>query len=134
MSVNSPCPCGTGNKYKKCCQPFHKGKLPSTALELMRSRYCAYAFAITSYIIKTTHPKNIDYSKNTTLWTQDILQFSTSFTFKKLTILEFIEDIDSSYVTFTATIFQNTIDQSFTEKSMFKKVNNQWLYHSGIHL
>ena len=28
-SVNDKCPCGSNIKYKKCCQAFHKGKLPS---------------------------------------------------------------------------------------------------------
>ncbi|MEA2050584.1 MAG: YchJ family metal-binding protein, partial [Campylobacterota bacterium] len=53
LSLNSKCPCGSGNKYKKCCQPFHKGILPQTALQLMRSRYCAFSITNYKYIIKT---------------------------------------------------------------------------------
>jgi len=40
---NTPCPCGSGRKYKKCCQPYHRGAKPDNALTLMKSRYAAYA-------------------------------------------------------------------------------------------
>ena len=43
FSINSPCPCGSGGKYKKCCQKYHKGALAKDALTLMKSRYSAYA-------------------------------------------------------------------------------------------
>lgn len=100
----------------------------------MRSRYTAYVIADTNYIIKTTHTENNDYKENKTLWKKEILDFSHNYSFKKLTIIEFLDGIDCAYVTFTATIFHNINNESFTEKSMFKKLNNQWLYHSGIHL
>ncbi len=50
-SPNLPCPCGSGLKYKKCCQKYHKGALPSTALLLMKSRYSAYALGLADYIM-----------------------------------------------------------------------------------
>ena len=51
------CFCGSNAPFENCCQPFIIGaKKPSTAEELMRSRYSAYATGAVEYIIKTTHP------------------------------------------------------------------------------
>lgn len=131
LSVNAPCPCTSKEKYKKCCQVYHKGKLPQTALELMKSRYCAYAFSNTSYIIKTTHHENPDFVKDTAKWNKDILEFCKNTQFRKLEILEFIDGDSEAFVTFKAFLSSQNEDISFIEKSKFFKVDGKWLYHSG---
>ncbi len=98
----------------------------------MRSRYSAFALQLPKYIIKTTHEENQDFTEDTENWTNSILEFCTTCRFDKLEILEFIDGVDESFVTFKATIFMNLEDISFTEKSKFLKVNNLWLYHSAI--
>ncbi len=97
----------------------------------MRSRYSAFALKIPSYIIKTTHNKNQDYTKELEKWNDDILDFCNNCSFRELKILESIDGKDESFVTFHVTLFCNNEDNSFIEKSRFKKVNNRWLYHSG---
>ena len=132
LTVNSPCPCGSPLKYKKCCKVFHDNiKNPLNALELMKSRFSAYAFKQSNYIIKTTHKENQDYSENILEWTKEIEIFSSNTDFDKLEILEFIKGEIESFVTFRATLFQNKNDVSFIEKSRFKKENNIWLYVDG---
>lgn len=132
LTVNSPCPCGSPLKYKKCCKVFHDNiKNPLNALELMKSRFSAYAFKQSNYIIKTTHKENQDYSENILEWEKEIEIFSSNTDFDKLEILEFIKGEIESFVTFRATLFQNKNDVSFIEKSRFKKEDNIWLYVDG---
>jgi SEC-C motif-containing protein len=131
FSVNSPCPCGSGQKYKKCCGVFHKGALPKTAKELMASRYSAFVVSDFKYIIKTTHKENIDFTSDISNWKNSILDFCKNCEFKKLDILEFIDGEDEAYVTFKVNIICEDKDNSFTERSKFFKENNMWLYHSG---
>lgn len=132
FTVNSLCPCGSLKKYKKCCKIFHdKIKNPSTALELMKSRFSAFVFCKSNYIIKTTHKDNPDFSTDILNWKKDIELFSVNTDFVKLEILEFIEAEFESFVTFKATLFQNKNDISFIEKSRFRKENNFWLYVDG---
>lgn len=51
------CLCCSGKSYSDCCKLFHLNKkLPKTAEELMRSRYCAYAIPNGEYLILTTLP------------------------------------------------------------------------------
>ena len=44
-ALECECPCGTyaGKLYKDCCAPFHnKEKLPSSPLDVLRTRYTAF--------------------------------------------------------------------------------------------
>lgn len=131
FSVNDMCPCGSLKKYKKCCKPFHdKITFPKTALELMKSRYCAFFICNPEYIIFTTHEKNPDFTSNIDLWKKSIIDFSKNTKFMNLEILDFIDEKES-FVTFKVTLFQNDEDISFTEKSRFLKVNDMWQYVDG---
>lgn len=127
------CPCCSMKKYKDCCQRFHNGsEFPKNALQLMRSRFSAYALNLPDYIIETTHPDNPHYQKNKNAWKRSISQFSKSTFFQNLEILNFNEDANFATVTFTAYILQGGKDATFTEKSYFNKSKDRWLYHSGI--
>ena len=129
ISVNSPCPCGSKNKYKKCCQIYHKGTNPKSALILMKSRFSAFVVGDIKYIIDTSTFQD-DYD--------DLKSFSDSCEFVSLEIISFEDDIDDtniSYVTFKANIICDNQDNSFIEKSRFikkeKNGNIRWLYESG---
>lgn len=123
-----PCPCCSNLEYENCCKPFHDGILPENALQLMRSRYSAYALNIPDYIMRTTHLANSQYSKDTLSWKRNIIAFSQNTIFHKLVIQEFIDGNVQATVTFTAHLSQNMQDATFTEKSSFEKINGQWLY------
>lgn len=100
----------------------------------MRSRYSAFTLNNPKYIIYTTHPNNEEFTENTETWLQDIEDFSNSCRFENLQILEFLDGENEAFVTFKATIFCQSKDCSFTEKSKFLKENEKWLYLGGIFL
>lgn len=132
FSVNSLCPCGSKKKYKKCCKIFHDGTAAKNALELMKSRYSAYAVANIKYLISTTHPDNPQYNPNKIEWGNDIKEFCQSVNFISLDIIEYIKNEDTEFVTFRANIKDlNNNDISFVEKSRFVKYNNLWKYIDG---
>jgi SEC-C motif-containing protein len=125
------CPCFSGKSYGECCKPFHDGRLPDTALQLMRSRYAAYALNLPDYIIKTTHPENAQVEKDVVKWAKGISEFSKGTQFVGLEITDFAEEGDDATVTFVARLLQNGRDVSFGEKSFFKRINGRWFYLSG---
>ena len=132
FSVNDSCPCGSTKKYKKCCKTFHdKIIFPKTALELMKSRYSAYATSNAKYIIETTHKDNPDFTDNIKEWENDILIFCNNTKFIGLEILEFIDYENESYVMLKANMIQQGNDVSFVEKSRFLKVDEKWFYVDG---
>jgi SEC-C motif-containing protein len=126
-SANAPCPCHSGEKYKKCCHPYHKGIFPSNALKLMRSRYSAYALHLADYIIKTTHRNNPDCNDDIEQWKKSIRHFTQNTRFLGLKINEFLDGEMVAYVTFEASMDSG----SLKERSRFLKENGKWLYESG---
>lgn len=127
ISPNSSCPCHSGETYKKCCQPYHKGILPSNALRLMRSRYSAFALGLFEYIMATTHPNNPDFTDEKKDWQESILHFSDNTRFMGLKISEFTDGEEEAFVSFEARLDRGTL----RERSRFLKVEGKWLYERG---
>lgn len=117
------CPCCSGTLYSECCKKFHEGACPQTALELMRSRYSAYALKNAEYIMKTTHPLSPSFEKDQDSWTKAILEFCAQSSFEKLEILKFGEN----WVHFKAYLGHGVLE----EKSTFEKLDEKWLYLNG---
>lgn len=125
------CPCGSDQSYELCCQPLHKGMIPKNALQLMRSRFSAYALNLPDYIISTTHPASPQYIENRLKWKNEISEFSKENQFEKLEILDFKEKETLATVVFTAHLLRANENTTFTEKSYFEKVKNRWYYRGG---
>ncbi|NGX55804.1 MAG: hypothetical protein K1060chlam5_00031 [Candidatus Anoxychlamydiales bacterium] len=128
---NNYCPCHSKKLYKNCCKTYHEGTLAKNALQLMRSRYSAYALNLVDYIIKTTSLENPSYKVDLKKFSEEVLEFCLKTKFEDLKILDFFEKENFATVTFKAYLFQNNQDISFVEKSYFEKVNNRWLYKYG---
>jgi SEC-C motif-containing protein len=120
------CPCCSGKKYAECCKLYHDGALPPTPLDLMRSRYAAYAKGNIDYIIRTTHPNSPYFEKDRKKWETAIYQFCHTTQFEKLEIV----GSGADWVHFIAHLRQQT-PLLLEEKSHFEKVNGQWLYVKG---
>lgn len=51
------CPCLSGLPYDECCGRFHRGEATaSTAEQLMRSRFSAFAVGDADYLVASWHP------------------------------------------------------------------------------
>jgi SEC-C motif-containing protein len=57
MLDHARCPCGTGMSFGECCGAFLAGRATApTAVQLMRSRYTAFAIGDAGYLLATWHP------------------------------------------------------------------------------
>ncbi|MER7012818.1 YchJ family metal-binding protein [Saccharopolyspora sp. NPDC000359] len=57
MSTAGRCPCGLGEPYAECCGRLHSGAgRASTAEQLMRSRFSAFAVGDVDYLLASWHP------------------------------------------------------------------------------
>jgi len=132
VSPNAPCPCGSGRKLKKCCGLYHRGR-PAPPEALMRSRYTAYAIGNVEYLIRTTHPEGPHWNADTAAWGAELAEYCKHTDFAGLTVLEHSVDEDAGrgHVTFRADLRQDGRAVGFTERSLFLRHGNRWLYHSG---
>ena len=125
------CPCGTQRSYEQCCRPFHLGTaLPTTAEQLMRSRYSAFHQKLADYLVATLHPHKRSANE------QAFLQANfDDICWKQLTILQTHrgnEGDEFGEVEFIAE-FTNRAGQidHLHERSRFVHEDNRWFYVDG---
>lgn len=132
---NDRCPCGSGEKYKKCCLPYHESiEWPPTPEALMRSRYSAYVVGHARHLYRTTHPENPAVNGHSeATYVQETVAYCQEVEFAKLTIQgNWAPDEEGvAMVEFTAEYIVDGGAGAFTERSNFVQVEGRWLYHSG---
>ena len=130
MSEIIECPCLSNLKYVDCCKPFHtESESPKTAVQLMRSRYSAYALRLVDYLVKTTHKDKLkaSYKKN-------LVDTIYTLEWKELKILRTSlggEMDNSGKVKFEATYIESEKEHTMTEYSRFRKYKGIWFYYDG---
>lgn len=140
------CYCGSSLDYQHCCQPLHQGVLlASSAEQLMRARYSAYAAGHYDYVYRTTHP-----SQHTEHALAEISAFGQHTRFLRLQVIQAAAEAtalsrlsnsalpmlppdcaDSAYVHFQATLFADERFGVLDEVSRFVKTAGQWFYLDG---
>lgn len=59
---NTPCACGSGLSYNKCCQPVHDSYGPAvTPEQVARARFTAVVYGLVPFMMQSTHPDMKDY-------------------------------------------------------------------------
>ena len=121
------CYCGNARTFEQCCAPFIFGiQKPSTAEELMRSRYSAYAHKNVDYLVKTTHPneQKPELASEIRAWMNKVQWMS-------LRVIETrmgLENHKKGYVRFVADYLENGEVKQHEELSLFKKFHSEWYY------
>lgn len=124
--MTKTCPCGSGNSYTKCCEPYLSGNAqPATAEQLMRSRYTAYTQKDSAYLYKTWHaktqPKTINLDEDEMHW-------------DRLELVRTEKGSESDQTGMVEFIAHFTIDGkqgALHEISDFCKENGTWFYVDG---
>jgi SEC-C motif-containing protein len=112
------------------CLPFLRGeKRPSTAAELMASRYVAYATGAIDYLLETHDPKTRTDTDRaaTTDW-------SRRATWQGLEIVSTEQggpDDDVGQVEFVARYAMDGKDHAHHERSQFRRVDGRWHFVNG---
>ena len=124
LMENKKCFCDTGLLFDACCGLYlHNNQKAPTALDLMRSRYSAYATQNADYLLETTHVSERPYYSKA-----EILKWATVNKWQKLEIISFTENT----VAFKAYFLDsNGKPQTHYEFSTFKKEHNAWYYVDG---
>ncbi|WP_225738296.1 YchJ family protein [Pseudoalteromonas aurantia] len=121
------CYCSDLQPYDKCCKPFIEGSnSPSSAEQLMRSRYSAYCIKNANYILNT-YASSQQKMHNTT----DILQFANEVSFIKLDVIKTSDNDLYSYVEFKAHYLVEDKHCQLHENSRFVQECGLWKYLDG---
>jgi SEC-C motif domain protein len=119
------CPCGSGETFALCCQPYlQQQQNPATAETLMRSRYTAFALNDETYLRYSWHPQTCPENIELDTRTQWLgLQIKTTELGE--------ENDDSGQVEFVARFKVNGKAFRLHENSRFTRYEGRWVYRDG---
>jgi SEC-C motif-containing protein len=132
---NDACPCGSGQKFKKCCEPALSGAAyPATPEAVMRSRYAAFVTGNTNHLWRTSHPENemvngIDPEE----FRRETLAYCQQVEFTGLTVHEALppDEQGVAQVAFTAAYRMGDKEGKLKERSDFVQLDDRWVYRGG---
>lgn len=119
------CPCGSGEIFGACCGPIHADERTApTAVQLMRSRYTAFAVQDADYLARTWHrstrPDDLHLADDARWLRLDVLDARAGGPFDTLGEVEFravYRDADG----------RGTLH----ERSRFVREGGRWYYVDG---
>lgn len=120
------CYCGSNKAFSACCGPIIDEQSATSAEQLMRSRYSAYADKRYDYVLATYTPV-----KQSKLSITELAQNAEQTEWLNLEVLHSETTGSVAYVEFIATY---RIDNEFWrmhEISSFKQIEGQWYYDAG---
>ncbi len=118
------CYCGLNKKFQDCCEPILKGvKNATTAQDLMRSRYSAYATHQADYLVETTHVSQRKHHLKS-----EILEWAVSNQWQKLEVLHATENTVEFKAYYVDSQFIQHIHHEFSN-FVFEK--GSWYYVNG---
>lgn len=127
------CPCGSNKTLGNCCKSFIDGTIhASTAEQLMRSRYSAYALKAVEYLMASTHPETRSSHKP-----DEIQRWATACDWRQLKIIKATkgkQTDETGEVEFVASYLEDNQLQQHHELSVFKKNNGRWFFYNGQQL
>ncbi len=122
------CPCGSEKAYAACCGALHRGERPAeTALELMKSRYSAFAAGQGRYLVDTLaeeHRADADAAA--------IAADAAAVEWLGLEIVDSVASGDRATVEFKACYRVSGAVAVLHEKSRFERRGGRWYYVDGI--
>ena len=120
--IKITCPCGSGQLYQDCCEPYHLSLAAPNAEKLMRSRYSAYVLGLEEYLLNTWHPNTRPQALNLK---QDRTQWLG------LEVKRFEPNDEQAIVEFIARYKINGKPGKMHETSRFSRIANRWFYVDG---
>lgn len=124
------CPCGSNRAYATCCAPFHLGiALPTTAEQLMRSRYSAFAKRLPQYLFETLHPSKRAPDERVQL--EAAVARQRWLGLQILNATDGGQEDDHGTVSFRAVYDDAGRPAVLEENSSFMKESGRWYYLSG---
>jgi len=130
-SAQPNCPCGNPVAFAQCCEPLLRGtQIALTALQLMRSRYSAFATDAFEYLERTHHPSQHAIDERAQLEAQ-----SKTLQWLALQVCDSCDgnaDQQRGEVEFKAFFRTAGNVHCLHERSRFMREGGQWLYVDAV--
>lgn len=132
IQPNQNCPCGSNEKYKRCCFPYLQGKNIDHVERLLRARYVASSIGQIEFLWNSLHPEAPRKIHDTFKVYQAELQVSVGWNYTELIILDgIVNEKDAKIVSFVR-MDDNGQDLSYLEEAEYQVFEGQWFYKDGL--
>ena len=124
MTTTNVCPCNADKLFKFCCEPLLLGKLfAKTPVQLMRSRYSAYALGgHGEYLLETWLPSTAAGLSSASLSVRSV-------DWLELNVVSKSQQGESGFVEFKAVYLDESGEPAVHhEQSVFSRINGCWFY------
>jgi SEC-C motif-containing protein len=125
------CPCSSGATYAECCEPIITQKRAATTAEqLMRSRYSAYALGHTDWIVESQSPDGRQFVDR-----DATEQWSSRATWHRMEVVDVqggTADDTEGFVDFKAYYTIAGEDITHHEVASFRKEDGTWYFVDGV--
>lgn len=112
------------------CLPFLSGeKVPQTAVEMMASRYIAYATQNIDYLLETHDPKTRAQADRRA--TEDWARRATWRSLEIVSSEEGGPEDDKGQVEFIARYAMDGVEHTHHERSLFRRLEGRWFFIDG---
>lgn len=138
MELGTPaggCPCGEPGTLSQCCGPVIAGdRQAMTAVELMRSRYSAFALGSTSpdaaaHLLRSwdpdTRPNDLGFEPGRAWTGLEVIEIERGGALDATGIVAF-------RASFTDSGAGRSTPETLTERSSFRRVDGRWVYTAGV--
>jgi SEC-C motif-containing protein len=116
---NAACPCGSGDKAKRCCLPVVEGARPAaTPAALLRARYCAYGWGAVDFLIATT---------TSAVDRDELVAYCRAL---RLAGLEILEEGEAEVRYVARLVLQGQAVQ-IRERARYSRLDSGWTYTGG---
>ncbi|WP_067562605.1 YchJ family protein [Nocardia acidivorans] len=119
------CPCGLPANYADCCGRLHRGAAATTAEQLMRSRFSAFAVGDEAYLLRSwdpsTRPAEVDFDPGMRWERLEILGSTGGGPFHTEATVEF-----------RAHYRVGGVAGDMHENSRFRRDDGAWVYLDGV--
>lgn len=131
MTRNGPCPCGSGDKLKRCCLPVLEGAPAKTPVDLLRARYVAYGLGAVGFLIASTDPRGRQWHADRAAWERELRAYCGVLRLAGLAVAESRVTGDQGFVRYEAKLVLEGRDVVLAEAARYRKDGDRWLYTDG---
>lgn len=129
--VTQACPCGSGKRYRACCQLLHRGGAADSPEALMRSRFSAFAVGRAKYLVNSTAELGPMWQPDTDAWERQLRAQCEGARFTALRVLAAPPPPigGPGFVRFEADVVEDGAQHTIAELSRFTLQRGAWVYH-----
>ena len=128
---NAACPCGSGDKSKRCCAPVVAGVRPAAdPVALLRARYSAYAWGAVDFLMDSAAGEAAEPDRDA--WRASLVQYCRVLRLTGLHIVSTRWDETDGEVHYRAGLVVQGRPSTLVERARYNRADGRWRYTGGV--